>query len=120
MKRRRLDAPIFGKVLDNAETSKNLDERSFHRALALPESEKSHQRMPRKSQMLPTTLDSLGEAANASMFKLQVDELLTRIRHEHERQAARIEATLRQLKGIIDRLPSQEAKPVRIKEALLV
>ena len=57
----------------------------------------------------------MGEATSPSIFNLQVNELLTRLLREHERKEREIDAALRQIKGIIEGLPAQDAKPVSVK-----
>ena len=52
-------------------------------------------------------------AFNSSMLQLQVDELLSTVRPDYERRLIRAENALRKLKGIIERIPPREAKPVR-------
>ncbi|KAI9844485.1 MAG: hypothetical protein M1837_005568 [Sclerophora amabilis] len=54
----------------------------------------------------------LGGASRSSMFKLQVDELLTEIRPDYERRRTSIEKTLRRLKSVIEELPDREGTSI--------
>lgn len=57
---------------------------------------------------------SLGDGAyNTNLFQLQVNELLSRVRPDYERRMNKVENALRKLKGIIERIPNRDAKPVR-------
>ena len=48
----------------------------------------------------------------SSMFSLQIDELLSKVRPDYERRMVKVENALRKLKAIIERTPSREAKTV--------
>ncbi len=52
-------------------------------------------------------------AYNPSMFMLQVDELLSKVRPDYERRMAKVENAIDKLKDIIKRIPNRQAKPVR-------
>lgn len=49
----------------------------------------------------------------SSMFLLQLDELLSKVRLDYERRMVTAENALRKLKGIIERIPDREAVSVR-------
>ncbi|KAJ9666502.1 U3 snoRNP protein [Coniosporium apollinis] len=49
-----------------------------------------------------------GEVYKSNLFKLQVDELLQRVRPRHGKKEAPAEDALRTLKGIIERIPDRE------------
>ncbi len=63
-----------------------------------------------------TRLDEVGQFAsgayNSNMFKLQMDELLVKVRPKSEKRMSKVENALRKLKSIIESIPSQEALPV--------
>lgn len=63
-----------------------------------------------------TRLDEMGQSAsgayNSTMFKLQMDELLVKVRPRSEKRMSKIENALRKLKSIIESIPSREAIPV--------
>ncbi|PGH16087.1 hypothetical protein AJ80_05302 [Polytolypa hystricis UAMH7299] len=48
----------------------------------------------------------------SGFFKLQVDELLSQLRPDHDKQLSRVEATLRKLKTIIEGIPDVPPKKV--------
>ncbi len=49
---------------------------------------------------------------NSSLFQLQNDELLSKVRPDYERRMAKAEGALRKLKEIIERIPNRDAKTV--------
>ena len=51
-------------------------------------------------------------AYNSNTFKLQMDELLVKVRPKYEKRMTKVGNTLRTLKGIIERIPSEKALPV--------
>lgn len=53
-----------------------------------------------------------GEVYKSNLFKLQVDELLQRVRPRHGKKEAHAEDALRTLKGIIERIPDREPQGV--------
>lgn len=48
----------------------------------------------------------------SSFFKLQLDELLTELRPNYDRQASRLQGTLHKLKDVLERLPERPQKSV--------
>ncbi|KAI5297858.1 hypothetical protein KEM56_004482, partial [Ascosphaera pollenicola] len=69
--------------------------------------------------------DASAELASAnglyksSLFKLQVDELLSQLRPDHQKLLSRVEQPLRKLKEIIENLPNVPAKSVKDAEKYL-
>lgn len=53
-----------------------------------------------------------GEVYKSNLFKLQVDELLQRVRPRHGKKEAHAEDALRTLKAIIERIPDREPQAV--------
>ncbi len=51
-------------------------------------------------------------AYNSNMFKLQMDELLVKVRPKYEKRMNKVENALRKIKGIIENIPSWEALSV--------
>lgn len=51
-------------------------------------------------------------APSSSMFQLQVEQLLLKVRPDYERRMVKAEDALRKLKEIIERIPDRDAKPV--------
>ncbi|KAL1958471.1 hypothetical protein VTO42DRAFT_4335 [Malbranchea cinnamomea] len=64
------------------------------------------------------TASSAAELAVASgqfksnVFKFQIDELLSQLRPDHEKQLSRVQGPLRRLKEIIESIPDSPAKPL--------
>lgn len=52
----------------------------------------------------------------SSFFKLQMDELLTELRPNYDKQVSKIQGTLHKLKEIIERVPDREPKPALVAE----
>ena len=59
------------------------------------------------------TTRSLDGSARADLFKLQLDELLGRIRPKYETKFAKADSEVHRLRGIIEGIPNQEGLPVR-------
>ena len=49
---------------------------------------------------------------DSNVFKLKVDQLLTKVQPDYERRMVKLDSSLRRLKHIIERIPDREAKPV--------
>lgn len=80
------------------------------------EPKKSHKE-PRKGPLRDRDMAELtgaytGEVYKSNIFKLQVDELLEQIRPKHGKKEAAAEKALRDLKGIIEKIPAREPAPV--------
>lgn len=60
-----------------------------------------------------------GQVYKSNVFKLQVDELLAQVRPKHRKYAPAIEAILRILKAIIERIPPRESQSVHDAERRL-
>ena len=116
---RRLDGANHDEILDDFEDlssgHEDHDISRSHDGLASPRFLGASSWKSRKSAYHPTTLDSVGQATIPSVLNLQVNELLTGLLREHERKAGEIDAALRLIKGIIEGLPAQDAKPVSVK-----
>lgn len=65
-----------------------------------------------KTHAARTSLASTHAQYGSSMLKLQVEELLVKLRKDSDRKAIDIENALRQLKSVIEHIPSKEATPV--------
>lgn len=52
----------------------------------------------------------------SSFFKLQMDELLTELRPNYDKQVSKIQGTLHKLKEIIEQLPDRAPKPALVAE----
>ena len=52
----------------------------------------------------------------SNLFKLQMDELLTELRPNYDKQVSKIQGTLHKLKEIIERVPDREPKPALVAE----
>lgn len=52
----------------------------------------------------------------SSFFKLQMDELLTELRPNYDKQVSKIQETLHKLKEVVERLPDREPKPALVAE----
>ena len=52
---------------------------------------------------------------NSTMFKLQMDELLVKVRPKYENRMSKAEDALRKIKGIIENIPNCEALSVGYK-----
>ena len=57
-------------------------------------------------------------AYNSNTFKLQMDELLVRVRPKNGKRMIKVENVLRRLKSIIENIPSQEAVTVGFEVGL--
>ena len=69
-----------------------------------------------------THLDKMGQFAsnayNSNTFKLQMDELLLKVRPKYEKRMVKVENALRKLKSIIENIPSRDALSVRHDSSL--
>lgn len=65
-----------------------------------------------KTHAARTSLASAHAQYGASILKLQVEELLVKLRKDSDRKAIDIENALRQLKSVIEHIPDKEATPV--------
>lgn len=72
---------------------------------------RSSQGKPRKEgKNRPITF--FRSAYGSSLFQLQIDELLSKVRPDYERRMVKAESALRKLKEIIERIPNCDAKSV--------
>ncbi len=67
-----------------------------------------------KNQASRTSLASAHAQYGSSILKLQVEELLAKLRKDSDRKAIDIENALRKLKTVIEHIPSREATPVSL------
>ncbi len=79
------------------------ENRSPGRKYGAPKSTKSY---------LDQTRTFSGGAYHSNIFKLQVDELLVKVRPKYGKRMTKVENVLRKLKGIIESIPSREALSV--------
>lgn len=54
-----------------------------------------------------------GESYKSSLFKLQVDEMLSEVKPDYEKRFGPVDNALRRLKTLIEAIPSSEPAPVR-------
>ncbi|KAF9638271.1 putative pre-rrna processing protein utp22 protein [Lasiodiplodia theobromae] len=88
------------------------------------EPKKSHKE-PRKGPLRDRDMAELtgaytGEVYKSNIFKLQVDELLEQIRPKHGKKEAAAEKALRDLKGIIEKIPARDPAPIPDAERSLI
>lgn len=67
-----------------------------------------------KTHAARTSLASAHAQNGSSILKLQVEELLVKLRKDSDRKAIDIENALRKLKTVIEHIPSREAMPVSL------
>ncbi len=67
-----------------------------------------------KNHASRTSLASAHAQYGSSILKLQVEELLAKLRKDSDRKAIDIENALRKLKTVIEHIPSREATPVSL------
>ena len=70
-----------------------------------------------KTHGSPMPVPSVPGGYGSSILKLQIDELLTRLRKDYEKRATGVDNALRKLKTVIEHIPSQEATPVSLSLA---
>ena len=63
---------------------------------------------------------SLGAGHGSSVFSLQVEELLAEVRPNYEKRMSSVDAALRRLKKIIERIPAREEHSVCLQPTLAV
>jgi len=68
-----------------------------------------------KNHASRTSLASAHAQYGSSILKLQVEELLVKLRKYSDRRAIDIENALRKLKTVIEHIPSREATPVSLR-----
>jgi len=55
-----------------------------------------------------------GESYKSSLFKLQVDEMLSEVKPDYEKRFGPVDNALRRLKTLIEAIPASEPAPVRL------
>jgi len=71
----------------------------------------NNQGKPRESgRTRPISLSN--SSHGLSLFQLQIDELLSKVRPDYERRMVKAETALRKLKEIIERIPNRDARSV--------
>ncbi|KAL8856921.1 MAG: hypothetical protein Q9178_006510 [Gyalolechia marmorata] len=103
-KRRKLNQPSLDNDYHNKSTSTE----------PLPVNQKGNTRRSDPSISRPShygTTTSLDGSARADLFKLQLDELLGRIRPKYETKLAKADSEVHRLRGIIEGIPNQKGLP---------
>lgn len=69
-----------------------------------------HEKTPKEAKKRPISLPN--GVYSSSLFQLQTDELLTKVRPDYERRMIKAESALRKLKEVILRIPNHDPKSV--------
>lgn len=121
-KKRRLNPLNANDQQNNDQTSANIssieDEsnRRRSRPIKLPTEARLHEleNNTGKTHAARTSLASAHAQYGSSILKLQVEELLVKLRKDSDRKAIDIENALRKLKTVIEHIPSRGATPVSL------
>lgn len=116
IKRRKVTHPAGSKNEEGGRPSDNGSANSTDDGGAVVEENRIPSLRHNAHESAKTHLDGLGQfasgASNSNMFKLQMDELLVKVRPKYGKRVTKVEDALRKLKVIIESIPNQESLPV--------
>ncbi|KAI9752797.1 MAG: hypothetical protein M4579_005472 [Chaenotheca gracillima] len=126
-KKRRLDSIDSAEHVLGSEELNSLDNGGAHSGSSKDEelANPTPQQLKAQKRSKPQrngTIDSkaseafIGETNRSTMFKLQVDELLSEIRPNYQRKKESLDGVLQRLKTVIEQLPEREAKGIQEAE----